>query len=959
MCHRRFTVVGAVGLMLLVPVARGQVFTQQSARPTGRNLGGSAALSPTHAMVVGDNHHLLETTDGGVTWVKRMGTAYSTDPFYTIEFPDALHGYIAGNSQDAYRTVDGGAHWIKMNSMLAGSVRDLDFMTPTTGFAGYNGAMAWTPDGGVTWQLRSGYPDCPVVYGMDFRDAVVGIVAGHMISTDQVGLHRTVDGGVTWSCVREGYTNDVLWLDQQSVVACDGLDCIRSDDEGVSWYTLSSGWIDTGLSAMARAGDSETIGGVSSSGDIWISHDLGSSWQQVVEGIGVLPADWNISFFDDGNGWVSGANGLVYRTTDGGDHWTLVNNGCGDEVTDIDFFDNDNGIAVTNRGFVFATHDGGKTWPVQRLKETGLLFGRDEGLGAACMLDRDNIVVAGEGGVVFRSSDGGGTWTSVGWPWGNVSEYFEALTICFADPSNGWMAGNQGPTTVYRTRDGGWTWEEVPGMGAYFIASDFKGARGLLCTGGSAVYRTTSGGDSWSMIPLPGDLAYLSDLSFADADHGWAVGWYGYIARSTDGGSTWTQQVQPTNETFMGVTAISASEAWTVGYDQDSFKYFYKRTTNGGKTWTRTTITGEEFYSRIHVRPSGRVWIGGMFGAIIHRPAPPITITLPIDTPRAVKEGQTNTIPVRVVAGEEGIVEGSQTLWFRRRATEPYQPLPLVRVSGDDYSAVLPSLGCADAPQFYFSAQGLGGSTVRLPANAPGSVYSSLVGVYQTKDLLSVDFEGGLPAGWTATGLWHVTASCAPGGTACGGGKRAYFGQDTTCTFDTGATAAGSLTSPPVALPQIDPGQSLTMSFCHALRTQNGENSLSDYDKAIVWIIQGATRSPLEWCVDRNVSRSLSYDLSAYAGKTVRFEWNFDSVDAIQNNARGWHVDNVLVRGPVLVCTDPCRSDFDHSGFTDTDDFDAFVRAFEVGEVSADVDQSGFVDTEDFDAFVRAYEAGC
>ncbi|GMV26867.1 MAG: hypothetical protein AMXMBFR58_28980 [Phycisphaerae bacterium] len=54
-----------------------------------------------------------------------------------------------------------------------------------------------------------------------------------------------------------------------------------------------------------------------------------------------------------------------------------------------------------------------------------------------------------------------------------------------------------------------------------------------------------------------------------------------------------------------------------------------------------------------------------------------------------------------------------------------------------------------------------------------------------------------------------------------------------------------------------------------------------------------------------------------------------------------------------------CPADFDGSGFADTDDFDAFVRAFEAGGDDADFDGSGFVDTDDFDAFVLAFEAGC
>jgi len=54
-----------------------------------------------------------------------------------------------------------------------------------------------------------------------------------------------------------------------------------------------------------------------------------------------------------------------------------------------------------------------------------------------------------------------------------------------------------------------------------------------------------------------------------------------------------------------------------------------------------------------------------------------------------------------------------------------------------------------------------------------------------------------------------------------------------------------------------------------------------------------------------------------------------------------------------------CTADFDESGFVDTDDFDAFVAAFEAGDDSADIDCSGFVDTDDFDTFVRRFEDGC
>ncbi len=74
--------------------------------------------------------------------------------------------------------------------------------------------------------------------------------------------------------------------------------------------------------------------------------------------------------------------------------------------------------------------------------------------------------------------------------------------------------------------------------------------------------------------------------------------------------------------------------------------------------------------------------------------------------------------------------------------------------------------------------------------------------------------------------------------------------------------------------------------------------------------------------------------------------------------------DCVLTNSCGSVTTHParlsiCASDFDGSGFVDTEDFDAFVHAFEAGTDDADFDGSGFVDTDDFTAFVLAFEAGC
>ncbi|MCC6428138.1 MAG: hypothetical protein IT435_15115 [Phycisphaerales bacterium] len=91
------------------------------------------------------------------------------------------------------------------------------------------------------------------------------------------------------------------------------------------------------------------------------------------------------------------------------------------------------------------------------------------------------------------------------------------------------------------------------------------------------------------------------------------------------------------------------------------------------------------------------------------------------------------------------------------------------------------------------------------------------------------------------------------------------------------------------------------------------------------------------------------------------FEWNTAGAGGAHTLlAKAYELQNGTegISGIVLVNV-PCDADFDGSGFVDTDDFDAFVHAFEAGGDEADFDGSGFVDLDDFIAFMHAFESGC
>ncbi len=115
---------------------------------------------------------------------------------------------------------------------------------------------------------------------------------------------------------------------------------------------------------------------------------------------------------------------------------------------------------------------------------------------------------------------------------------------------------------------------------------------------------------------------HLYGLSFADDKTGWAVGQYGTILKSTDGGLTWKYQRSGLQEHLNSIFALTTQEAFAVGTAGTLI-----HTTDGGQTWkmiltglscklsdiqfvspTEGWIVGEFEYI-LHTKDSGRTWM--------------------------------------------------------------------------------------------------------------------------------------------------------------------------------------------------------------------------------------------------------------------------------------------------------------------------------------------------------------
>ena len=156
-----------------------------------------------------------------------------------------------------------------------------------------------------------------------------------------------------------------------------------------------------------------------------------------------------------------------------------------------------------------------------------------------------------------------------------------------------------------------------------------------------------------------------------------------------------------------------------------------------------------------------------------------------------------------------------------------------------------------------------------------------------TRAGLDDNFEGDV-SGWTATGLWHrvTSSSCtSPENGYTSAFNAFYYGQDSTCTYDTGGATSGSLISPPI----FNVTASSTLSFEYYRQV---ESFSGDFDRTTVDVVTGSSRTTVFSLNSSSASQATwvssgPIDLSAFAGQVIQLELNFDSGDGVSNTFTG------------------------------------------------------------------------
>lgn len=294
--------------------------------------------------------------------------------------------------------------------------------------------------------------------------------------------------------------------------------------------------------------------------------DGGATWKK---GTGPVGSILNVGFATLATGFaVTGYQGM-FKTTNGGLSWMLVN--TPGAMGSVQFFDATNGV-ISGAGGVMHTYDGGKTFTTVKGSHGGVFVDHDHGWSVGSNVAQYTV----DGGVTWKN----GTMPADQWIYSSPS---------FTDVSNGWAAGSaQG---IMHTADGGktWTTQMAPGTGVNaFWGIDFADAAHGMAVGNSGiVFSTADGGATWTNRQS-GSATSTNDLAVVDAQHAWAAQAFGEILRTTDGGTRWDrQQVGSTTSHFYGIDFASTQVGFAVGDAEQSANHgMIYGTNDGGQSWT-------------------------------------------------------------------------------------------------------------------------------------------------------------------------------------------------------------------------------------------------------------------------------------------------------------------------------------------------------------------------------------
>ena len=298
--------------------------------------------------------------------------------------------------------------------------------------------------------------------------------------------------------------------------------------------------------------------------------------------------------------------------------FTKLNTGNTTGFNSVSFSSENNGYAVGGKT-ILKTNNGGNSWVLANSPANLNMW-------TVCAVGNgttENIFAAGEGNILYKSSDGGITWHAQNSGFLNNSNTF-IFGIYAKDVDNCYlMGGDDNSGAIVKTSNSGTNWGKINVSGAFFLEKcSFIDANLGFAVGADAdpkwngvIAKTTNGGSTWTLIKSVPEL--LNSISCPNANTCYASATDGVILKTTNGGNTWEEQNSGTTQSLLDIKFLNANTGYIAGVAGTLLK-----TSNGGNTWT-DIYSGTENLNSVCITPGGSsIFVSGGDGTILKASAP-------------------------------------------------------------------------------------------------------------------------------------------------------------------------------------------------------------------------------------------------------------------------------------------------------------------------------------------------
>ena len=503
--------------------------------PFAANFSDVDFLSADSGWVCGDSGKVFRTYNGGVTWDSLHFN--TTEMSRAIVMVNADTGFIAGEAGMIFRTFDGGNTWTSCPPATSDNINSLFFLNGRTGWCTADFEQIYrTDNSGDTWTRQLNGGGTSPVNDVYFVDSL----RGHALST--AFYYHTSNGGQTWQTENQTYHYNY------NIAFSDSLHGFISGLVGNIQKTVDGGntWVDIAAENNfyhfnnIQFTDAVTGFTVGEHGKVLKTMNGGQTWTY-------LPTsslyDFNDLFFLNNNlGYIVGEGGAVKKTIDGGMSFTNVNTGTTKALYSVFFLDANTGWVCGDEGVVFKTINGGTNWTQQTLPTfTYTAFD-------IVFTDALTGYIGSWANRIYKTIDGGTTWNTIP----NLPSVNSIVKLQFLNADTGWATSGYG--NIMKTTDAGVTWTVQnsfclsPANAFHFIDAQNGFVGGGTVNYNCKLYRTRDGGATWENTDLPYGYS-IKGLWMTDTNRIYISGEWGTILLYGD-----------TSNLSTGISALVVSE---------------------------------------------------------------------------------------------------------------------------------------------------------------------------------------------------------------------------------------------------------------------------------------------------------------------------------------------------------------------------------------------------------------